>query len=287
MEKTKKKLLTVEEIIKSVDKNLEEGLLVIPRIANKTIGEKEEVVSTGSDKINEMLDIGGLPFGRIVEIMGEEASGKSTLCFHIIAEAQRIGVECAYIDTEHSFDRKRAEQIGINFDNLAISQPMHAEQALDLLDYLVNNGRFKVIILDSVAALVPKAELEGGMGDAVIGVQARLMGKALRKITGLAKQNKVLVIFTNQLRDKIGSYGLPVKVGSGGNALKFYASIRIDMRRTKNEIRREKLVYTHHKVSIKKNKLGVPFRVGGIKIGEKGFINDNPEESEEEGVETV
>lgn len=202
-------------------------------------------------------------------------SGKTTLCLSIIANAQARDLKCAYIDTEHAIDRKRAETLGVQMDKLALSQPSFAEQALDLLSLLVDSKVFTVIVLDSVAALVPKAELEGEMQDAVIGLQARLMGKALRKITASASKNKVLVIFTNQLRDKVGGFlPIPIKVGSGGNALKFYASVRLDMRRTKNEMKGERLVLTHHKITVRKNKVGVPFRVVQVKIGENGFVNE-------------
>lgn len=203
-------------------------------------------------------------------------SGKTTLASHVIANAQQAGHKCAFIDVEYAFDKTRAEAIGVQFNKLAIAQPNTAEDALQLLDTLILSGMFKVIVLDSVAALIPKAELEGEMSDSVIGLQARLMGKIMRKITGPTSKNKVLVIFTNQLRDKIGGFNpIPTKVGSGGNALKFYSTVRLDLRRTKNEKRGDKLLYTHHKVTITKNKLGVPFKVVQVKIGEKGFINDN------------
>lgn len=266
---------TLKQFLKEVDVNIAEGLLIVPEFGTSSLDEKVEVIKTGSSELDRALDIGGLPRGRIVEITGEEGAGKSTLSLSVIAQAQKDGLKAGYIDVEHALDRNRASEIGVRFDEMAISQPDNAEQALELLDTMVVSRIFGVIVLDSVAALIPKAELEGEMTDANIGLQARLMGKIMRKITGPASKGHTLVIFINQLRDKIGGFSpIPTKVGSGGNALKFYSSVRLDMRRTKNEKKGEDLKFTHHKVTIKKNKLGVPFKVVQVKIGERGFINE-------------
>lgn len=267
---------SLQELIQEVSDNIEKELLIVPELMPDRSDEPIEVVKTGSKDLDDALGIGGLPVGRIVEILGENGSGKTTLASHVMANAQNSGHKCAFIDVEYAFDKVRAEQLGVKFDQLAIAQPSTAEDALQLLDTLIVSGIFKVIVLDSVAALIPKAELEGEMSDSVIGLQARLMGKIMRKIVGTTSKNKVLVIFTNQLRDKIGGFNpMPTKVGSGGNALKFYSSVRLDLRRTKNEKRGEKLIYTHHKITITKNKLGIPFKVVQVKIGEGGFINES------------
>lgn len=264
---------TLKQLLKEVDEALEANLLIVPGMVS--LKEKVDSISTGSQALDEALGYGGLPRGRIVEITGEEGSGKTTLASHVMASAQREGLKAGFIDVEHAFDRTRAEALGVNFSEIALAQPTNAEQALELLDMMISSGLFGVIVLDSVAALIPTAELEGEMSDANIGLQARLMGKIMRKITSPTSKNNVCVIFINQLRDKIGGFSpIPTKVGAGGNALKFYASVRLDMRRTKNEKRGENLVYTHHKINIKKNKLGVPFKVVLVKIGEKGFVNE-------------
>lgn len=266
---------TIKQLLKEVDETLSDGLLIVPGMQPSS-NEKVDTISTGSKELDRALDIGGLPRGRIVEITGEEGSGKTTLASHVIAAAQAKGLGAGFIDVEHAFDRTRAETLGVKFDQIALAQPDNAEQALELLDMMVVSNAFGVIVLDSVAALIPKAELEGEMTDANIGAQARLMGKIMRKITAPASKGKTLVIFINQLRDKIGGFSpIPTKVGAGGNALKFYASVRLDMRRTKNEKRGENLIYTHHKITIKKNKLGVPFKVVQVKIGQKGFVNES------------
>lgn len=267
---------TIKQLLKEVDDTLYQGLLVVPELGLNKMDEEVESISTGAKELDSALDIGGLPRGRIVEITGEEGAAKSTLALSVIAQAQKKGLKAGYIDTEHALDRKRAGDIGVRFNEMAISQPENAEQALELLDMMVISKVFGVIVLDSVSALIPKAELEGEMSDANIGALARLMGKTMRKITGPASKGNTMVIFINQLRDKIGGFSpIPTKVGSGGNALKFYASVRLDMRRTKNEKKGETLLYTHHKVTIKKNKLGIPFKVVQLRVGQNGFINDN------------
>ncbi|PPE03740.1 recombinase RecA [Holospora curviuscula] len=224
--------------------------------------EQVEVVSTGSLGLDLALGIGGLPLGRIVEIYGPESSGKTTLSMHVIAEAQKQGGICAFIDVEHAFDKQYARRLGIQPEHLYISQPDTGEQALEIADYFVRSGAIKVLVLDSVAALVPKAELEGEMGDSHMGLQARLMSQALRKLTSSISRSNIVVIFINQVRQKIGVvYGNP-ETTTGGNALKFYASIRLDIRRVASikgkgneEIRGNQV-----KVKVVKNKLAPPFR---------------------------
>lgn len=263
----------ISEFVKTAEESFGSGVIIVPELGLHMVNEKPEVIKTGCDDLDRILGIGGLPKGRIVEILGSEASGKSTLALHIIANAQKEGLKCALIDTENSLDRVRATSIGVEFDKLAISQPDNAEQALELLDMMVNSKVFGVVVLDSVAALVPKAEIEGDMSDAIIGVQARLMGKIMRKIVSPANKNKVLVIFTNQIRMKVGGFTpFPVETTSGGNALKFYASVRIDMRKTGTN--NTKILTTQHKITVKKNKLAPPMDSVSVKIGDKGFINE-------------
>lgn len=264
---------SVQSIVEEANKEFGDGTLILPELGQKMVNEDIEVISTGHPEIDSALGIGGLPKGRIVEVLGQEASGKTTLMLHVIKEAQKLGINCAFIDTEQALDKKRAEMIGVDFQKLAISQPDSGEQALDLLDFLVRSGEFGVIVVDSVAALTPKAEIEGDMSDANIGVMARNMGKAMRKIVAPVNKRKILVLFTNQIRQVIGGFGYgPKETTPGGNALKFYASVRIDMRRTSNNKSGEKLTSTQHKVTIKKNKLAPPMKVVSIKINEKGFV---------------
>ncbi len=219
------------------------------------------VISTGSLSLNLALGVGGFPRGRIVEIYGPEASGKTTLCLHAIAEAQKLGGTAAFIDAEHALDPVRAKKIGVNLEELIISQPDYGEQALEIAEMLIRSGGVDIIIVDSVAALVPKAEIEGEMGDAQMGLQARLMSQAMRKLTAAINKSKTLLIFTNQLRMKIGvMFGNP-ETTTGGNALKFYASLRIDMRKIGNITEGEKMLGTRHRAKVVKNKVAPPFRV--------------------------
>lgn len=272
MPKKKKNKPSLKELVDMANEAYGDGTLMIPEIGGSMINEIPEVISTQHPEIDKALGIGGLPRGRIVEIMGQEASGKTTLVLHVIAEAQIKGLRCALIDTEHALDKKRAEAIGVDFDKLGISQPDNGEQALNLLEFLIDSDEFQVVVVDSVAALTPLAEIEGDMSDANIGLQARNMGKALRKIVAPANKKKVLVIFTNQIRSVIGGFGYGAReTTSGGNALKFYASIRIDMRRTGNNKSGEKLLSTQHKVTVKKNKLSPPMVTCSVKIAEKGW----------------
>ncbi|OOF88188.1 recombinase RecA [Rodentibacter ratti] len=219
-----------------------------------------ESISTGSIGLDVALGIGGLPMGRIVEIFGPESSGKTTLTLSVIAQAQKAGKTCAFIDAEHALDPIYAAKLGVNVKELLVSQPDNGEQALEICDALVRSGAVELIIVDSVAALTPKAEIEGDMGDSHVGLQARLMSQALRKLTGQIKNANCLVIFINQIRMKIGvSYGNP-ETTTGGNALKFYASVRLDIRRTGSVKDGESIIGNETKVKVVKNKLAPPFR---------------------------
>jgi recombination protein RecA len=219
-----------------------------------------ETISTGSLGLDLALGIGGLPRGRIIEIYGPESSGKTTLALHAIAEAQKRGGACAFIDAEHALDPGYARKLGVDVDNLLISQPDAGEQALEIADTLVRSGAIDVLVVDSVAALVPRAELEGEMGDSHMGLHARLMSQALRKITGSVSKSKCILIFLNQIRMKIGVvFGNP-ETTTGGNALKFYASVRLEIRRTGQIKEREEVVGNATRVKVVKNKVAPPFR---------------------------
>jgi recombination protein RecA len=219
-----------------------------------------EVISSGSLGLDIALGVGGLPKGRVVEIYGPESSGKTTLALHCVAEAQKKGGICAFIDAEHALDPVYARKLGVNVDELLISQPDHGEQALEIADTLVRSGAVDVLIVDSVAALVPRAELEGEMGDALPGLQARLMSQALRKLTASINKSNTMVIFINQIRMKIGvMYGSP-ETTTGGNALKFYASVRLDIRRIGAIKERDEVVGNQTRVKVVKNKLAPPFK---------------------------
>ena len=219
-----------------------------------------ETISSGSLGLDIALGVGGLPKGRIVEIYGPESSGKTTLALHCVAEAQKKGGICAFIDAEHALDPVYARKLGVNVDDLLISQPDHGEQALEIADTLVRSGAIDVLIVDSVAALVPRAELEGEMGDALPGLQARLMSQALRKLTASINKSNTMVIFINQIRMKIGvMYGSP-ETTTGGNALKFYASVRLDIRRIGAIKERDEVIGNQTRVKVVKNKLAPPFK---------------------------
>lgn len=227
---------------------------------------KIESIPTGSIALDLALGIGGLPRGRIVEIYGPEASGKTTVALHVIAEAQARGGQCAFVDAEHALDPTRADAIGINLDELLLSQPDSGEQALEITETLVRSGALDVIVVDSVAALVPQAELEGQMGDAIIGLQARLMSQALRKLTGAISKSKTILIFTNQLRQKIGvMFGNP-ETTPGGLALKFYSSVRIDLRRIEVLKDGDEVIGSRHRARIVKNKVAPPLKVAEFDI---------------------
>jgi len=256
----------------SMDRNkaLDAALSQIERAFGKgsimKLGQREkvveaEVVSTGSLGLDIALGIGGLPRGRIVEIYGPESSGKTTLALHVIAEAQRAGGTCAFVDAEHALDPSYAAKLGVDLEELLISQPDAGEQALEIADTLVRSGAIDVLVVDSVAALVPRAELEGEMGDTHVGLQARLMSQALRKLTGSISRSRCMVIFINQIRMKIGvMFGNP-ETTSGGNALKFYASVRLDIRRIGSIKDRDVVVGSQTRVKVVKNKMAPPFRV--------------------------
>ncbi|MGB9735966.1 MAG: recombinase RecA [bacterium] len=218
------------------------------------------VISTGSLGLDIALGVGGVPRGRVIEIFGPESSGKTTLALHMIAEAQKMGGVAAFIDAEHALDVNYAKKLGVNIDELLVSQPDSGEQALEITDTLVRSGAIDIIVIDSVAALVPKAELEGDMGDAQMGAQARLMSQALRKLTANISKTQTTVVFTNQIRMKIGTFFGNPETTTGGNALKFYASVRIEIRRINNIKEGDTIIGTRTKVKIVKNKVAPPFR---------------------------
>ena len=232
----------------------------IMRMGARPDGQQVDVVPSGSLGLDLALGIGGLPRGRIIEIYGPESSGKTTLALHVIAQAQKHGGACAFIDAEHAMDPTYASKLGVDLDNLLISQPDAGEQALEIADTLVRSGAIDVLVVDSVAALVPRAELEGEMGDSHVGLHARLMSQALRKITGSVSKSRTILIFLNQIRMKIGvMFGNP-ETTTGGNALKFYASVRLEIRRTGQIKERDEVVGNQTRVKVVKNKMAPPFR---------------------------
>jgi recombination protein RecA len=247
---------TLEKTLDSITKRFGEGAIM-------RLGEAHnlavEVIPTGSISLDIALGVGGLPRGRVIEIYGPESSGKTTVCQHVIAEAQQRGGICAFIDMEHALDPSYAAKIGVNIDDLYISQPDTGEQALEIAEALIRSGTMDIVVVDSVAALVPRAEIEGEMGDTHVGLQARLMSQALRKLSGVIKQTNTIVIFTNQLRTKIGvMFGSP-ETTSGGNALKFYASVRLDIRRIQAIKAGGDVTGNRTRVKVKKNKVAAPF----------------------------
>ena len=248
---------TLDLAISQIKKQFGQGSIM--RMGEESI-VKIECISTGSISLNAALGIGGIPRGRITEIYGPESSGKTTLTLHIIAEAQKTGGFAAFIDAEHAMDPEYAKKLGVDTNNLLVSQPDTGEQALDITETLVRSGALDVIVIDSVAALVPKAELDGDMGDIHVGLQARLMSQALRKLTGTVSKSKTSVIFINQIRYKIGvMFGSP-ETTTGGNALKFYASIRLDIRRIGQIKEGDQVVGNRTRVKVVKNKVAPPFK---------------------------
>src|SRR6187551_3804707 len=248
----------LDAALSQIERNFGKGSIM--RLGKNDKSMDVDTVSTGSLGLDIALGIGGLPRGRVVEIYGPESSGKTTLALHCVAEAQKKGGICAFIDAEHALDPIYARKLGVNVDDLLVSQPDHGEQALEICDTLVRSGAVDVVIVDSVAALVPRAELEGEMGDVMPGSQARLMSQALRKLTASISKSRTMVIFINQIRMKIGvMYGSP-ETTSGGNALKFYASVRLDIRRIGAIKERDEVIGNQTRVKVVKNKLAPPFK---------------------------
>ncbi len=254
---SKEKLKALQATLERLDKSYGKGSVM--RMGDEPV-EKIEVIKTGSVTLNRALGVGGFPKGRVVEIYGPESSGKTTLAIHAIAEAQKTGGIAAIIDAEHAFDQFYAKNLGVDIDNLLISQPDNGEQALEIADNLIRSGAIDILVIDSVAALTPKAEIEGEMGDNQMGLQARLMSKALRKLTGSISKANTCCIFINQLREKIGvMFGNP-ETTTGGNALKFYSSVRIDIRRSSAIKNSDKVTGNRTRVKVVKNKVAPPFQ---------------------------
>jgi len=237
------------------------GVGVVMKMDGEAAMEDVVAIPTGSLGLDLALGVGGIPLGRICEIYGPEASGKSTLAMTLVSNAQKMGLTCVYVDAEHALDLSYATALGVKLDDLYLSQPDYGEQALGFVDTMTRSGAADVIVIDSVAALVPKAELDGDIGDASVGVQARMMSQAMRKLVGIAKQNNVLLVFINQLRQKIGMTGYgPSETTTGGNALKYYASVRLDIRRIKTLKVGDRSVGNQTRVKVAKNKVAPPFR---------------------------
>jgi recombination protein RecA len=262
MDENRKKALAAA--LSQIEKQFGKGSVM--RMGDANAVRNIEVISTGSLGLDLALGVGGVPKGRVVEIYGPESSGKTTMTLHVIAEAQKTGGTCAFVDAEHALDPTYAQKLGVDTDELLVSQPDTGEQALEITDMLVRSGAVDVVVVDSVAALTPKAEIEGDMGDSHVGLQARLMSQALRKLTGNIKRSNCIVIFINQIRMKIGvMFGSP-ETTSGGNALKFYASVRLDIRRTGAIKKGDEVVGNETRVKVVKNKVAPPFRQANFEI---------------------
>lgn len=269
---TSKKLESIRMAMDQIEKQYGRGAIM--RFGEAAGKLDISVISTGCLPLDLALGAGGLPRGRIIEIFGPEASGKTTVCLSTIAQAQKHGGIAAFIDAEHALDPLWAEQLGVKLDELLISQPDTGEQALEIAESLVRSGGIDVLVIDSVAALVPRAEIEGEMGESVIGLQARLMSQALRKLTGVISKSKTVVIFTNQLRQKIGvMFGNP-ETTTGGLALKFYSSIRIDIRKIETLKDGDKVIGSRHRVKIVKNKISSPFRIAEFDVMQNGISRE-------------
>jgi len=262
MDENRKKALAAA--LSQIDKQFGKGSVM--RMGDANAVRNIEVISTGSLSLDLALGVGGVPKGRVIEIYGPESSGKTTMTLHIVAEAQKIGGTCAFVDAEHALDPAYAEKLGVDMDELLVSQPDTGEQALEITDMLVRSGAVDVVVVDSVAALTPKAEIEGEMGDTHVGLQARLMSQALRKLTANIKRSNCVVIFINQIRMKIGvMFGSP-ETTTGGNALKFYSSVRLDIRRIGAIKKGDEVVGNETRVKVVKNKVAPPFRQATFEI---------------------
>jgi recombination protein RecA len=258
VDEAKERLKAIEMAVGQIEKQFGKGAIM--RLGQKGGVQQADAISTGSISIDYALGIGGFPRGRVVEVFGPESSGKTTLTLQVIAEAQRAGGMAAFVDAEHALDAEYAKKLGVDIDNLLVSQPDNGEQALEIVEVLVRSNSVDVVVVDSVAALVPRAEIEGEMGDAQVGLQARLMSQALRKLTGAVSKSKTCLVFINQLREKIGvMFGSP-ETTTGGRALKFYSSVRVDIRRIGAIKDGETVVGGRTRVKIVKNKMAPPFR---------------------------